>query len=403
VLLQPSAERIPVVRTQIGIVGAGPAGLLLSHLLHLRGIDSIVVETRSRSHVEGRIRAGVLEHGTAQLLIEAGVGERMLREGLVHSGIFLRVGGRSHRIDFAELTGGKTITVYGQHEVVKDLIAARIAAGGSIRFDVADVSLHDLETATPSVRFSVNGEPEEVQCDFIAGCDGFHGVSRPSIPACALMTYERTYPFAWLGILAAAPPSSRELVYAYHERGFALFSMRSPQVTRLYLQCSPEEDLARWPDDRIWAELHSRFAGDDGWEATEGPILQRGVTPLRSFVVEPMRFGRLLLAGDAAHIVPATGAKGMNLAVADVHVLARALAAFYSSGTFEGIDAYSERCLRRVWRTQRFSWWMTRTLHRFPDASEFDRSMQRAELEYVTHSRAAAQSLAENYVGFPME
>jgi p-hydroxybenzoate 3-monooxygenase len=391
------------MRTQIGIVGAGPAGLLLSHLLRLRGIESVVLEARSRSHVEQRIRAGVLEHGTAELLVEAGVGERMRREGLVHSGIRLRFQRRSHRIDFAELTGGKTITVYGQHEVVKDLIAACIAAGGRILFDVADVSLHDLETAAPSLRFRANGELEDLRCDFIAGCDGFHGVSRPSIPAGALTAYERAYPFAWLGILAAAPPSSHELVYAYHERGFALFSMRSPQITRLYLQCPPEEDLALWPDERIWSELRARFGGDDGWEASEGAILQRGVTPLRSYVVEPMRYGRLFLAGDAAHIVPATGAKGMNLAVADVSALAEALGAYYASGTLDGIDAYSETCLRRVWRTQRFSWWMTRTLHRFPDASEFDRRMQLADLEYLTQSRAAAQSLAENYVGFPLE
>ena len=389
-------------RTQVGIVGAGPAGLVLSHLLYLQGIDSFVIENRSRQYVEERVRAGVLEQGTVDLLTEMGVGARMKREGLVHYGIELRFNRQGHRIDFRELTGGKGITIYSQHEVVKDLTNARLAAGGQILFEVEDVSVHDLTSRTPRIHYRKDGQEYELACDFIAGCDGFHGICRPSIPQGILTHYERVYPFGWLGILAEAPPSSHELIYTYHDRGFALLSMRTPQISRLYLQCDPEEDISLWPDEKIWRELDTRLASD-GWTFTKGPILQKGVTGMRSFVVEPMRYGQLFLAGDSAHIVPPTGAKGLNLAVADVRVLARALKEFYTTGRIDLLDTYSEVCLRRVWKVQRFSWWMTSMLHRFPDENPFDQRRQLAELDYVTSSRAASQSLAENYVGLPME
>jgi len=389
-------------RTQVGIVGAGPAGLVLSQLLHLQGIESVVVENRSRQYVEERVRAGVLEQGTVDLLSEIGVGERMKREGLVHHGIELRFNGRGHRIDFAELTGGKGITIYSQHEVVKDLTNARIAAGGQVLFEVEDVSVNDFDGIKPKIRYQKDGQAHELTCDFIAGCDGFHGICRPSVPAGVLTEYERIYPFGWLGILAEAPPSSKELIYTYHDRGFALLSMRTERISRLYLQCDPEEDLSLWPDEKIWKELHTRFASD-GWNLTEGPVLQKGVTGMRSFVVEPMQYGRLFLAGDSAHIVPPTGAKGLNLAIADVRVLARALADFYATQRQDLLNLYSQTCLRRVWKVQRFSWWMTSMLHRFPDENPFDRRRQLAELDYVTSSRAGSQSLAENYVGLTME
>jgi p-hydroxybenzoate 3-monooxygenase len=391
------------VHTQIGIVGAGPAGLLLSHLLHREGIASIVVEARSHAYVEQRVRAGVLEQGTTDLLIVTGLGERMRREGLVHHGIELRFGNRRHRIDFADLTGGKGVTVYGQHEVVKDLIAQRLGDGGEIVFEADAASVHDLEDGPPAIRFRKDDEEHEVRCDFIAGCDGFHGICRPSVPEGVLATYERIYPFAWLGILAEAPPASDELIYAHHERGFALLSMRSPQISRLYLQCAPDEDLAFWPDERIWAELQVRLRGGRDWHLQEGPVLQKGVTGMRSFVVEPMQFGRLFLAGDSAHIVPPTGAKGMNLAVADVRVLAGAFGEFYRSGRRDGLESYSEVCLRRIWKAQRFSWWMTSLLHRFDAHNAFDERRQLAELDYLTTSRAAATTLAENYVGLPFD
>ncbi len=384
------------LRTQVGIVGAGPAGLLLSHLLHRQGIDSIVVENRSRHYVEHRVRAGVLEQRTADLLTECGVGERMKREGLVHHGIELRFGGRGYRIGLSELTGGRSITVYGQQEVVKDLIRARLAAGGQIFFEVNDVSVHDFDSDTPRIRCGHAGEPLEVECDLIAGCDGFHGICRASIPAGALTVYERAYPFAWLGILASAPPPAEELIYAYHERGFALFSMRSPEVARLYLQVHPEEDISNWPDEAIWRELHARL--ESRVKLNEGPVVDKGITEMRSYVVEPMQHGRLFLAGDSAHIVPATGAKGLNLAVADVSVLARAAAAFFQSGSTELLASYSHTCLKRVWRAEHFSWWMTSMLHRFA-ADPFRDRLQRSQLEYVVSSRAAATSLAENYVG----
>ncbi len=389
-------------RTQVGIVGAGPAGLVLSHLLHLQGIDSVVVENRSRQYVEERVRAGVLEQGTVDLLTEMGVGERMKKEGLVHYGIELRFEGRGHRIDFQELTGGKGITIYAQHEVLKDLNNARIAAGGQVFFEAEDVSVHDFDGVRPKIRYQKDGTEYELVCDFIAGCDGFHGICRPSIPDGVLTEYEREYPFGWLGILANAPPSSEELIYAYHDRGFALHSMRTPQIGRLYLQCDPDEDIDAWSDERIWQELQIRLSST-GWKLIEGPILQRGVTGMRSYVVEPMQYGRLFLAGDSAHIVPPTGAKGLNLAVADVQVLARALARFYSTGSQRCLNKYSHTCLRRVWKVQRFSWWMTSMLHRFPDENPFDHRRQLAELDYVTSSPAAAKTLAENYVGLPME
>ncbi|HTT18811.1 MAG TPA: 4-hydroxybenzoate 3-monooxygenase [Candidatus Sulfotelmatobacter sp.] len=390
------------MHTQVGIVGAGPAGLVLSHLLHLRGIESVVVESRTREYVQERVRAGVLEQNTVDLLTDMGVGERMRREGLVHQGIALRFQARDHRIDFQKLTGGRAITIYAQAEVVKDLIDARLAAGGQVYFEASDVSVHNLDGQQPSIRFGKNGERCEINCDFIAGCDGFHGVCRPSIPDKVLKVYERTYPFAWLGILAEAPPSSNELVYSYHECGFALLSMRSEQLSRLYFQCAPDENIENWPDERIWEELHKRLTCDD-WGLTEGAILQKGITGMRSFVVEPMQYGRLFLAGDAAHIVPPTGAKGLNLAVSDVRSLAAAITAFYRSGKRELLDRYSETCLRRVWKVQRFSWWMTSMLHLFDSDTSFDRRRQLGELDYVTSSRAASQSLAENYVGLPMD
>jgi p-hydroxybenzoate 3-monooxygenase len=390
------------MRTQVGIVGAGPAGLLLSHLLHLEGIDSVVVESRGRDYVEHRVRAGVLEQGAVDLLVQAGVGERMRREGLVHHGIELRFGGRGHRIDLTELTGGRSITVYGQQEVVKDLIRARLDAGGQVLFDASDVSVHALESARPRIRFLRGDNEVELHCDAIAGCDGFHGICRPSMPAGVLTAFERSYPFAWLGILAQAAPSHEELIYAYHERGFALFSMRSPAITRLYLQVAPDEDIGQWSDDRIWQELHARLETDDGWKLNEGPVLEKGITGMRSYVAEPMQHGRLFLAGDSAHIVPPTGAKGMNLAVADVHVLCRALTAFFKSRREDLLAAYSQTCLKRVWRAEHFSWWMTSMLHRFPGDDGFGHRLQRSQLDYVVGSRSAAASLAENYVGLPL-
>jgi p-hydroxybenzoate 3-monooxygenase len=390
------------MRTQVGIVGAGPAGLLLSHLLHRAGIGSVVIEARSRAYIEQRIRAGVLEQGTADLLAETGLGERMAREGLKHHGVELRFSGSGHRIDFAALTG-QSVTVYSQHEVVKDLVARRLADGGALVFEAQEASVHDLDTDHPSIRFVADGQAQTLACDFIAGCDGFHGICRPAVPEGVLTAFERVYPFAWLGILAESPPVSEELVYAHHERGFALFSMRSPQVTRLYLQCEPDEDVGLWPDERIWDELATRLDGGADRPLRPGPVLQKGVTAMRSFVVEPMQYGRLYLAGDAAHIVPPTGAKGMNLAVADVQVLARAIGDFYRSGSAEALAAYSTVCLRRIWKVQRFSWWMTAMLHRVHGENPFDHRRQLAELDYVTGSEAASKTLAENYVGLPME
>jgi len=395
------------LRTQIGIVGAGPAGLVLAHLLHLQGIESVVIETRSRQYVEERVRAGVLEQGTADLLTDTGVGARLKREGLIHHGIELRFGGRGHRIDFQDLAAGRSVIIYPQNKVVADLFDARQAAGGRVFVEAEDVSVHDFGNASgtekPKIRFRAAGQSQELTCDFIAGCDGFHGICRPSIPSGALTIYDRVYPFGWLGILASAPPSAKELIYAYHERGFALLSMRSPEISRLYVQCAPDEDIENWPDQRIWQELHIRLGTADGkWKLTEGPILQKGVTGMRSFVVEPMQYGRLFLAGDAAHIVPPTGAKGLNLAVSDVRVLYRALSAHYRTGRRDELDRYSEQCLRRVWKAVRFSWWFTSVTHKFSE-DPFSHRLQLAELDYLTGSDAALASLAENYVGLPFE
>ena len=387
--------------TQVGIVGAGPAGLLLSHLLHQAGITSVVLESRHRDYVEQRVRAGVLEQGTVDLLTQAGLGERLHREGLRHHGIELRFGGRGHRIDMTALTGGRAIVVYGQQEVVKDLIAARLSADGALLFGVSELSVHDIETPSPSIRCRHDGNDLTLRCDIIAGCDGFHGVCRDAIPAGILKIFERTYPFAWLGILAKAAPTHEELIYAYHERGFALYSMRSPEITRLYLQVPPDEDLANWPDARIWAELRTRLETDDGWKLEEGPVIEKGITGMRSFVTEPMQFGRLYLAGDAAHIVPPTGAKGMNLAIADVRVLARALTRFFDDGRDDLLVTYSQTCLKRIWRAEHFSWWMTSMLHTYPGDDDFGARLQRSQLDYVVGSPAASTSLAENYVGLP--
>jgi p-hydroxybenzoate 3-monooxygenase len=384
------------MRTQVGIVGAGPAGLFLAHLLHLEGIESVVLEAHTREYIEHRIRAGVLEHATAELMKITGLGDRLQREGLIHRGVELRFAGRSHRIDFEELTG-RSITVYAQQEVIKDLVAARAAYGGEILFEAEALRLTEVSGDQPRIHFRHNGAEHELACDFIAGCDGFHGIARSAIPANCLTIYERIYPFGWLGILAESKPASEELIYANHDRGFALLSMRSPSISRLYLQCDPEEDLALWPDGRVWEELHLRLHLGD--ELVEGPILQKGVTPMRSFVAEPLRFGRLFLAGDAAHIVPPTGAKGLNLAVADVRVLAAGLAEHYQHNRGRLLDRYSEICLRHAWKVQRFSWWMTSLMHRSPGENAFDHRRQLAELDYLCSSHAASQSFAENYVG----
>jgi len=391
------------LKTQVGIVGAGPAGLMLSHLLHLQGIESIIIETRSRNDIESTIRAGILEQGTVDLLRETGVGQRMEREGFRHHGIELRFDGAGHRIDFPSLTGGKSVTVYAQHEVIKDLVKARLDAGAQILFEVKGVGISGLDSAVPKIRFRKDDTDCEIACDAIAGCDGTQSICRPSIPAGVLTAYERVYPFGWFGILCEAPPSSAELVYALHDRGFALVSTRSPDIQRMYLQVDPSDRTENWSDDRIWAEFRRRLATRDGWAPKEGRIFSKVIIGMRSLVVEPMQYGRLFLVGDAAHVVPPTGAKGLNLAVADVRVLARALLEFYRSGRGDLLDRYSESVLRRIWRTQRFSWWMTSMLHRFPDSDAFQYRVQLAELVYVTSSRAASTTLAENYVGLPME
>ena len=388
------------MRTQVGIVGAGPAGLLLSHLLHLSGIDSVVIDSRSRDTIEATIRAGVLEQGTVKLLTETGVGDRLHREGFVHHGIELRFDGRGHRIDLHALTG-QEIVVYPQHEVLKDLIAARLHAGGDLRFGVHATAVHDITGDRPRITFtSADGAAQALECDYLAGCDGFHGVCRPAIPDADRTEFQRVYPFGWFGILAEAPPSSDELIYARHERGFALISTRTPTVQRMYFQCAPDERAENWSEDRIWAELQARTAGE-GFRLHEGRIFQRGVIPMRSFVCEPLRYGRLFLAGDAAHVVPPTGAKGLNLAAADIFVLARALSEHFASGRTDLLDGYSATALRRVWRAQHFSWWMTSMLHRFDGGSAFDQRRQLGELDVITGTPHGAKYLAENYVGLP--
>lgn len=390
------------MRTQVVIVGAGPAGLMLSHLLHLAHIESVVLESRDRQSIEATIRAGVLEQGTVDLMVETGVGERMKHEGFVHRGIKIRFSGSSHHIDFAELTGGRVITVYAQHEVLKDLVKARLDAGGAILFGTKAVGLEDVQSAHPKVHFVRNGRNEELSGDFVVGADGSYGICRAAIPNDARKDYARTYPLAWFGIMANAARSSDELIYNSHERGFVLVSTRSPEVQRLYFQCDPSEQVENWSDEQIWAELQTRVSGD-GFRLEEGEIFQKNVIHMHSFVCEPMQYGRLFLAGDAAHTVPPTGAKGLNLSIADVHILARAIGAWYARNATGLLEHYSRNALKRVWRAQHFSYWMTSMLHRFPDANEFDRKRQLAELELLTSSRAAQTVLAHDYVGLPIE
>jgi p-hydroxybenzoate 3-monooxygenase len=391
-----------VARTQVGIVGAGPAGLLLSYLLHSEGIDAVVLEARSRAYIEQRVRAGVCEHPTVELLNEIGLGDRMTAEGLPHHGFSLRFDGTDHRMPLTGLTG-KSITVYGQQEIVKDLVAAHEAKGWPIEFEVSDVELRELDSDRPRIGYrDSDGTERELDCDVIGGCDGFHGVSRKSIPDGELEIFDREYPFAWLGVLARTPPSHEELIYTHHDRGFALHSMRSPEITRLYLQVAPDEHIGNWSDDRIWEELAHRLETDDeNFSLHEGPVLDKGITPMRSFVAEPMRYRRLFLAGDAAHIVPPTGAKGMNLAVADVRALSRALVELLRNNDSSLAESYSDTCLRRVWRAEHFSWFMTSMLHVDPDADTFARKLQLSQLRYTASSTAASTSLAENYVGLP--
>jgi len=390
------------MRVQVGIIGAGPAGLMLSLLLHRAGISSVIIENRSRQYVEARVRAGVLEHWTTELMSELGVGERLRKEGLVHEGIDIGINGERRRIDFKALVN-KTITIYGQQEVVKDLIAARLAQGGEIEFEVSDTSVDRLDSERPIIRYKKNGEPKEIECDFIAGCDGFHGICRPSIPKGVLTEFERVYPYGWLGILSESPPVSHELIYSYTDRGFALYTMRSNSITRLYLQVEPDEDINKWSDEEIWKELKRRVSPETAAKLQTGRVFEKGVTAMRSFVVEPMQFGRLFLSGDAAHIVPPTGAKGMNLAVADVLFFSRALESFYKTKSTNLLEGYTKKCLSRIWKAQRFSYFMTTLLHLNPPDSDFDRRRQLAELDYVTSSKAASTALAENYVGLPVD
>jgi p-hydroxybenzoate 3-monooxygenase len=386
--------------TQVGIVGAGPAGLLLSHLLALRGIDSIVVENRSRAYCEARQRAGLLEAGTVELLRAVGLGKRMDAEGLEHGGIYLQFAGQRYHLDFRDLTGGRWVTIYAQTEIVKDLIRTRLAAGARLEFEVSGTEVADLDQDRPVLRFTdAKGTRHEVRCDVIAGCDGFHGICRDSMPPGLISVAERGYPYSWLGILATVPPSTEELIYSRHEDGFALHTMRTPQVSRLYLQVPADEEIEKWPDDRIWAELRHRL-GLPGWELQTGPITEKAISPMRSFVASPMRYGRLFLAGDAAHIVPPTGAKGLNLAIADVTVLAAALTSLLRDKDSGPADAYSDACLNRVWRATHFSWWMTSMLHVDPDPDPFGAELQLSQLRYVVSSRAASTTLAENYTGY---
>jgi p-hydroxybenzoate 3-monooxygenase len=388
------------MRTQVGIIGAGPAGLMLARLLELQGVESIVIENRDRPYIESRLRAGLIEHWAADLITQVGAGERMKREGVDHSGVNININGDIHRIDFKKLVD-KHLTIYGQQEVVKDMVAQRLAHGGPLFFEVDGVSVHDLTSERPTIKFTHEGKAQEIECDFIAGCDGFHGICRPSLPDGLLTVFERDYPFGWLGILSESPPPDHELIYTYTDRGFALYTMRSMTLARLYLQCDHDEDIENWPDARIWDELHKRLG--KARVLQEGKMLQKGITAMRSFVVEPMQYGRLFLAGDSAHIVPPTGAKGMNLAFADVVYLSRAIEAVYKKQQNDLLESYSATCLRRVWKAQRFSWWMTQIMHRFPNESAFDRRRQLADLDYLVHSEAAKRSLAEQYVGLALD
>ena len=390
------------MRTQVGIIGAGPSGLLLSQLLHLQDIDNVVLERRSQDYVLGRIRAGVLEQGTVEMLRAAGVGERMDREGLSHHGIEICFGDRRQRIDLTRHTG-RSVTIYGQTEVTKDLMDARAADGGALIYEAEDVQIDGLETDKPALSYTKDGRTHRIDCDFVAGCDGYRGISRRQIPETVLKIHERVYPFGWLGILSETRPVSDELIYVNHWRGFALCSMRSPSRSRYYIQCAFDEDLEEWTDDRFWDELRLRLPSSAAETIEMGPSIEKSIAPLRSFIAEPMRCRRLFLAGDAAHIVPPTGAKGLNLAASDIHFLSRALTAYYhDGGRSDLMDSYSEDCLRRVWKAVRFSWWMTTILHKFPDQTSFDRGLQLAELDYLFSSDAAQAALAENYVGLPL-
>ena len=391
------------MRTQIGIIGAGPAGLLLSHLLHQQGIESVILESRSSADIESTIRAGVLEQGTVNLITELGLDARMRAEGAVHHGVYLRFNGESHRISFDEHAEGRLVTVYAQHEVIKDLVAARLAAGGQIIFNAKCTALEGIDGDDPVIRYEHDGASHALHCDYIAGCDGYHGISRPAVSASSETEYTRIYPFGWFGFLVEAPPSSHELIYSYHQRGFTLVSTRSPGLQRMYFQCDPKDDVANWSDDRIWAEMHARLEGRDGFKLRQGPIVQKNIVAMRSFVTEAMQRGRLFIAGDAAHIVPPTGAKGLNLAAADIRVLAQGLIEHYREDRSTTLERYSEIALRRIWRAEHFSWWMTSMMHRAPDADAFQHRLQLSQLDYVCRSPAAARSLAENYVGLPFQ
>lgn len=389
-------------RTQVAIIGAGPSGLLLGQLLHRAGIDNVIVERQSAEHVLGRIRAGVIEQTTADALDAAGVGERMHREGLPHDGFDLCVDGRRHRIDLAALTGGKHVTVYGQTEITRDLMAAREAAGLATRYEAQGTAIHDFDGQLPYVTFTQNGAEHRLDCDYIAGCDGFHGVCRASVPAGAIRSFEKVYPFGWLGLLADVPPVSEELIYVRSPRGFALCSMRSKTRSRYYLQCQLGDGAEQWSDEAFWAELRRRLDPEAAEQLVTGPSIEKSIAPLRSFVAEPLRFGRLFLAGDAAHIVPPTGAKGLNLAASDVQYLSAALIEHYAEHSDAGLDHYSQRALARVWKAERFSWWFTSLMHQFPEGGGFGERMQEAELAYLFDSQAAQRTLAENYVGLPL-